>query len=121
MQCGQFAFVCMYVSVCICIYPSHFKCVGTVFVVSVNHFVLVLPGWSRGQDGAGARMEQGPGWSRGHLVLVRSGGDQRVKKITREPKWSRSGPSVIMLESESGNKGTLHQKRVRQGRKNLTD
>ena len=29
--------------------------------------------------------------------------------------------SVIVLESEDGNKGTLHQKRVRQRRKSLTD
>ena len=60
-------------------------------------------------------------WSRpqttNHVVLVRPGGDRRVKKIVREPKWSRSSPSVIMLESEDGNKGTLHQKRVRQRRK----
>ena len=32
-----------------------------------------------------------------------------------------SGLSVIVLESENGNKGTLHQKRVRQRRKSLTD
>ena len=44
-----------------------------------------------------------------------------MKKIVREPKWSGSGLSVIVLESESGNKGTLHQKRVRQRRKCLTD
>ena len=64
-------------------------------------------------------------WSRpqttSHVVLVRRGGDRRVKKIVREPKWSRSSPSVIVLESENGNKGTLHQKRVRQRRKSLTD
>ena len=71
--------------------------------------------------------------------------------IVRESKWSRPGPrgsgptrrrstcekagdraraemereryvvSVIVLESEMGNKGTLHQKRVRQRRKSLTD
>ena len=34
------------------------------------------------------------------MVLVRPGGNQRVKKIVREPKWSRSSPSVIVLESE---------------------
>ena len=59
-------------------------------------------------------------WVRGyHMVLVRPGGDRRVKKTVREPKWS--SPSVIVLESEDGNKGTLHQKRVRQRRKSLTD
>ena len=31
-------------------------------------------------------------------VLVRPGSDQRVKKIVREPKLSRSSPSEIMLE-----------------------
>ena len=40
-----------------------------------------------------------------------------MKKIVQEPKWSRSSPNVIMLESGDGNKGTLHQKRVRQRRK----
>ena len=55
------------------------------------------------------------------MVLVRLGGDRRVKKIMRKPKWSRSGLSVIILESESGNKRTRHQKRVRQRRKSLTD
>ena len=55
------------------------------------------------------------------MVLVGAGGDRRVKKIVREPKWSRSSQSVIVLESEDGNKGTLHQKRVRQRRKSLTD
>ena len=44
-----------------------------------------------------------------------------MKKIMREPKWGTSSPSVIVLESEDGNKGTLHQKRVRQRQKNLTD
>ena len=55
------------------------------------------------------------------MVLVRLGGDRHVKKIVREPKWSGSGLSVIVLEGENGNKGTLYQKRVRQRRKSLTD
>ena len=55
------------------------------------------------------------------MVLVRPGGDRRVKKIVREPKWSRSSPSVIVLESKDGNKGTLRQKRVRQRRKSMAD
>ena len=42
-----------------------------------------------------------------------------MKKIVREPKWSGNGLSVIVLESENRNKGTLHQKRVRQRRKSL--
>ena len=51
----------------------------------------------------------------GYVVLVRPGGDRRVKKIV--PKWSRGCPSVIVLKSEG--KVTLHQKRVRQRRKSL--
>ena len=36
MQCGQLAFVCIYIYIYICmyIYPSHFNCVGAVSVVS---------------------------------------------------------------------------------------
>ena len=55
------------------------------------------------------------------MVVVQPGDDRHVTKIVREPKWSRSSPSVIVLESEDGNKGTSHQKRVRQRRKSLTD
>jgi len=40
-----------------------------------------------------------------------------VKKIVQEPKWSGSSLSVIVLESENGNKGTLHQKRVIKARR----
>ena len=50
------------------------------------------------------------------MVLVQPGGNQRVKKIVQEPKWIRSSPSMIVLESQDGNKVTLHQKRVRQRR-----
>ena len=39
------------------------------------------------------------------LYITRFGGDRRVKKIVRELKWSGSGLSVIVLESENGNKG----------------
>ena len=35
MQCGQLAFVCIYIYVCVYIYISHtFNCVGVVSVVS---------------------------------------------------------------------------------------
>ena len=53
------------------------------------------------------------------MVLVRAGGDRLVQKIVWEPKWGTSSPSVTVLESEDGNKETLHQKRVhvRQRRK----
>ena len=33
-----------------------------------------------------------------------------MKKIMREPKWSGSSLSVIVLESDNGNKGTLREK-----------
>ena len=33
-----------------------------------------------------------------------------MKKIVREPKWSGSGLSMIVLESDNGNKGTLREK-----------
>ena len=36
-----------------------------------------------------------------HVVLVRPGTNWRVKKIMREPKWIRSIPSVIVLESDA--------------------
>ena len=117
VQRSQLAFVCMYIY--IYVYPSHFDYVGAVSVVSsqtTSHVVLVRPGGDRKI----VRVRE-PKRSRGHMVLVGAGGDRRVKKIVREPKWSRSSQSVIVLESEDGNKGTLHQKRVRQRRKSLTD
>ena len=33
-----------------------------------------------------------------------------MKKLVQESKWSRSSPSVIVLVSENGNKGTLHKR-----------
>ena len=59
--------------------------------------VLVQPGGDRKIVHVGE-----PKWSRGHMVLVRAGGNQCVKKIVREPKWSRSSPSLMVLESEDG-------------------
>ena len=44
------------------------------------------------------------GAGQGHVVLVRLGGDRRVKKIVRELKWNRSGLSVIVLESVESKK-----------------
>ena len=52
-----------------------------------------------------------------HVVLVWPWDNQRVKKIVWELKWSRSSPSVIVLESKNENKGTLYQNTVRQRRK----
>ena len=83
---------------------------------TTSHVVLVRPGGDRKI----MRVRETK-WSRGLMVLVRPGGNRRVKKIVREPKWGTSSPSVIMLESKDGNKGTLHQKRVWQRRKSLTD
>ena len=109
-------YVCMYV----CIYIRHTLIAWARFLWShpqtTSNLVLVQPGGDRKI----VRVRE-PKWSRGRKVLVRPGGDRRVKKIVREPKWSRSSPSVIVLESEDGNKGTLHQKRVRQRRKSLAD
>ena len=45
-----------------------------------------------------------PARSSNKASLVQPEGDRRVKKNVWEPKWSRSSPSVIMLESEHGNK-----------------
>ena len=55
------------------------------------------------------------------MVLVRPGGNRRVKKIVREPEWGTSSPSVIVLESKDGNKEILHQKRGKAKEKSLTD
>ena len=105
VQCSQVAFVCIY------IYIRHTLIAWAWFLWSrpqtTKHVVLVRPEGDRKI----VRVRE-PKWSR-----VRPGGDRRVKKIVGEPKWSRSSPSVIVLESEDGNKGTLHQKRVRQRRK----
>ena len=40
-----------------------------------------------------------------------------MKKIVQEPKWGMSSPSVIMLESEDGNKETESKAKA----KSLTD
>jgi len=44
-----------------------------------------------------------------------------TKEAIERVKWSRSSPSMIVLDNEKGNKGMLHQKRVRQRRRSLTD
>ena len=74
---------------------------------TTNHTVLVRP-----ESNQNIVHVQEPKWSR-----VRPGGDRHVEKIVQEPKWSRSSSSVIVLESEDGNKEILHQKRIRQRRK----
>ena len=113
-------YVYIYIYIYICMYIRHTLITWAQFLWSrpqtTSHVVLVRPGGDRKI----VRVRE-PKRSRGHLVLVGAGGDRRVKKIVREPKWSRSSQSVIVLESEDGNKGTLHQKRVRQRRKSLTD
>ena len=109
VQRSQFTFVC------ICIHHTLIALARFFFwsrPQTTNHVVLVWPGGDRKI----VRMRE-PKWSRGHMVLVRPGGDRRLKKIVRKRKWSMSSPSVIVLESEDGNKETLHQKRVRQRRK----
>ena len=83
VQCRQFAFVCMYI--------LHILIAWARFLWScpqtTNHVVPVRPEGDRKI----VRVRE-PKWSRGNMVLVRSGGDRRVKKIVREPKWSRSSP-----------------------------
>ena len=115
VQCSQVAFVCMYIYVYIYvyiyIYIRHTLIAWARFLWSrpqtTKHVVLVRPEGDRKI----VRVRE-PKWSR-----VRPGGDRHVKKIVQEQKWSRSSSSVIVLESEDGNKGTMHQKRVRQRRK----
>ena len=98
MQCSQFAFVCMYTY----IYIRHTLIVWAQFLWSrlqtTSYVVLVQPGGDRRVK----KIVREPKWSRDHVVLVRPGGDRRVKEIVQEPNWSRSSPSVIMLESENG-------------------
>ena len=119
MQRSQLAFVCMYVCMYVYIYIRHTLITWARFLWSrpqtTSHVVLVRPGGDRKIVHV-----REPKRSRGHMVLVGAGGDRRVKKIVREPKWSRSSQSMIVLESEDGNKGTLHQKRARQRRTTLT-
>ena len=103
----------MYVRMCI----RHTLIVWARFLWSrpqtTSHVVLVRPGGDRRSCAWESGNEQGLYYT----VLVRPGGDRPVKKIVREPKWGTSSPSVIVLESEDGNKETLHQKRVRQKQK----
>ena len=77
VQCSQFALY-----VCMYIYIRH-------TLIAWERFL-----WSRPQTTS-------------HVVMVWPGGNWRVKKIMWELKWSRSSPSVIVLESENGNKGTM--------------
>ena len=130
MQCNQFEFVCMY----ICMYVSMYVCmyiyipgIPVTLKLRGHGFCGLVPRllatWYWSDQEAIKRLcicesQNGTG---GHTVLVWPGGDRHVKKIVREPKWSRNSPSVIMVESEDGNKETLHQNRVRQRRKSLTD
>jgi len=120
VRCSQLAFVCIYIYICMYIYmyihvymyiySSHFNCVGAVSVVSSPYYEPCSTGLTTRRS---RRDRASQNWAgQGHVVLVRLGGDRRVKKIVREPKWNGSGLSVIMLESvesENGNKGKLHQ------------
>ena len=112
VQFGQLTFAC--ICIYIYIYPSHFNCVGAVSVVSSPYYELRSTSLTTRRSRRDRASWNGAG--QGHVVLVRLGGDRHVKKIVQEPKWSGSGLSMIVLESKNGNKGTLHQKRVRQRR-----
>ena len=113
MQRSQFAFVCMYV----CMYIRHTLIAWVRFLWSrpqtTSHVVLVRPGDDRRScacesgNGAGAILYvTGPTWRR-----------LTCEKDRARAEWDTSSPSMIVLESEDGNKETLHQKRVRQRRK----
>ena len=97
----------MYVCMCVRMYIRHTLIAWERFLWSrsqtTNHVVLVRPGGDRKSCVCESRNGAGTCPTR-----------RRVKKIVRE---RRSSPSVIVLESEDENKGTLHQKRARQRRK----
>ena len=102
-----------------CMYIPHFNCMGAVSVVLSTDYQPHGTGPTRrrlkNRACARAEMEQGPNGT---------GPTRRqstCEKDRARAKWSRSSPSVIVLESEGGNKVTLHQKRVRQRRKSQTD
>ena len=105
VQCSQFTFVCMSI--------RHTLIAWARFLWSrpqtTSHVVLVRPGGDRKI----VRVRE-PKWSRGNMVLVRPGGDRRVKRSCESRNGAGAVPSVIVLESKDGNKGTLDQKRVRQ-------
>ena len=91
------------------IYPSHINGVGAVSLVSSPYYEPHSTGLTMRQLRRDCD-ESRNGAGQGHVVLVRLGGDRRMKKIMREPKWSGSSLSVIVLESDNGNKGTLREK-----------
>ena len=110
MQRSQFAFVCMYV----CMYIRHTLIAWAWFLWSrpqtTSHVVLVRPGG----DQRSCACESGNGAG---AILYGTGPTRRrstCEKDRARAEWGMSSPSVIMLESEDGNKETLHQKRVRQ-------
>ena len=106
-------YVCMYV----CMYIRHTLIAWVQFLWSrpqtTSHVVLVRPGGDRRScacesgNGAGAILYvTGLTWRR-----------STCEKDRTRAEWGTSSPSMIVLESEDGNKETLHQKRVRQRRK----
>ena len=107
MQHSQFAFVCMYV----CMYICHTLIAWVQFLWScpqtTSHMVLVRPGGDR----RSCACESGNGAG---AILYGTGPTRRQSTCEKDrtPKWGTSNPSVIVLESEDGNKETLH-KRVR--------
>ena len=61
MQCSRLAFVCIYIYICMYIYPSHFNCVGVVSVVSSPYYKPHSTGLTTRQsrrDRARVEMEQ---------------------------------------------------------------
>ena len=88
-------YICIYMYIYVCIYISHFNCVGAVSVVSSPYYEPRTIGLTMRQS--------------------------RRDRARVEIEWEQSKRDRARLESENGDKGTLHQKRIRQRRKSLTD
>ena len=111
MQCSHFAFVCVYIY--IIIYICHTLITWVQFLLSrpqtTNHVVQRRSMCAK--DRARAKMEQCTGLTKRRSTFEKD--RARAKMEQEQSKRDRA--------SENRNKGTLHQKRVRQRRKSLTD
>ena len=106
--------------VCIYIYPSHFNSLGAVSVVLSPDYEPRSTGLTTRRSRRDcARVEVGGPGPRG-IGLTRRRLMCEKDCARAEMEWA-SGLSVVVLESKNENKETLHQKRVRQRRKSLTD
>ena len=102
----------------VCIYICHTLIVWAQFLWSrpqtTSHVVLARPCMRRSKDRARARaeMEQGPHGT---------GPTRRRSTCEKDRARAEMEQEQSKLQSEDGNEGTLHQKRVRQRRTSLTD